>query len=771
MRSLAALLAILAGPALAASCPVPDSSGQGLRLDPRLTFSAPPREGSGPLYLRGKALKGQIDDTVTAAGDAELRQLGSTLKAERIELDQVSNEIVAQGGVRLFREGERYSGPSLRLKLGTMQGSMDEVSYEIAAINGRGAAKRAELLQPQRSHLWDATYTTCPADRPAWAISVRRLLIDQIREVAEADSATLTWNGSPVLPLGDIHFALSDRRRSGFLPPRYSVTSRLGLEITAPYYWDIAPNRDLTLYPTVIARRGLQLGSEFRYLEAQHSGELFVEGLTQDRDRGGSRGFLSMEHRTQLPQQFQLHLSARRASDDDYLADFGDSLLEASQRTLATTVSLSGPISGWSFQALAQRYQLLQDPDAPVLAPYSLAPKLVLSRTHRGTGLDWQAQVEAARFDHPTLERGLRSVALAHAAFPLELTLMTLTPRVGVHATRYSPEREGSSSLTLTRYGISGLGVYANNVGTDPRGYSRVLPSLSLDAQMLLERPTRIGERPAWQTLEPRLLYSYTPFKDQSTLPVFDSSVANLSLSQLFSDASLNGQDRVPDQNQLTAGLVSRVRDAQTGQEVFRASVAQRFYFDAQRVVLPGQPERKDQESDLLTEVAGRAGQSWRYEVITQYTRKLARWQAASAGIRYDPRIGTTASVSYRFVKDALNSVDFAMQMPIAQHWSVVGRYNLSIQDRRASDVTQKPGLIEALLGVEYDGGCWAARMVMQRFATGAERKNTAIFLQIELNGLGRIGTDPLSALSRSIPNYRPANQQRPLPARFENFE
>ncbi|MEY2776961.1 MAG: LPS-assembly protein LptD [Pseudomonadota bacterium] len=723
------------------------------------------------MYLRGEALSGQLDDTVVATGKAELRQLGSSLKADRIALDQVANEIKADGEVRLFREGERYSGPSLRMKLGTLQGEMDDVQYEIAAINGRGTAKRAELIQPQRSHLTQAVYTTCPSDRPAWAISVRHLLIDQIREVAETDAATLTWNGTPILPLGDIHFSLSDRRRSGFLPPRYSVTSRLGLELTTPYYWDIAPNRDLTLYPSLIARRGLQLGTEFRFLESNQSGEVFMEGLPQDRDRGGSRGFFSLDHRLQLPHQFQMQVSARRASDDDYLADFGDSLLEASQRTLATTWALSGPVAGWSFQALAQRYQLLQDPDAPVLAPYALAPKLVLSRTVRGAGLDWQAQFESARFDHPTLERGLRSVAQASAAWPLELTLMTLTPRVGLHATRYTPEHAGSAEETLTRYGVTGLGVYSNNVNANPQGYSRALPTMSLDAQMLLERPTRLGERPAWQTLEPRLLYSYTPYRDQSRYPVFDSSVANLSLSQIFSDASLNGQDRVPDQNQLTAGLVSRIRDAQTGQELFRASVAQRFYFDAQRVVLPGQPQRTDQESDLLTEVAGRAGQSWRYELITQYTRKLARWQAASAGIRYDPRLGTTASLSYRFVKDALNSVDFAMQMPVAKHWSVVSRYNLSIQDRREGDATQKPGLIEALLGVEYDGGCWAARMVLQRFATGAERQNTAIFLQIELNGLGRIGTDPLSALSRSIPNYRPANQQRPLPARFEHFE
>jgi len=740
-------------------------------LDSRLTLASPTRGQSSPMYLRGDSLTGQLDDRVVATGGAELRQLGSSLKASRIALDQVANEIRAEGGVRLFREGERYSGPSLRLKLGTLEGSMEDVQYEIAAINGRGQAKRADLLQPQRSNLSDATYTTCPADRPAWAISVRQLLIDQIREVAEAQAATLTWEGTPLLPLGDIQFSLSDRRRSGFLPPRYSVTSRLGFEITTPYYWDIAPNRDLTLYPSLIARRGVQLGTELRFLESSHSGELFVEGLSEDRDRGGSRGFVTLDHRLQLPRQFQMQVSARRASDDDYLADFGDSLLEASQRTLATTFALSGPVAGWSFQALAQRFQLLQDPDAPVLAPYALAPKLVLSRSVRGTDLDWQAQLESARFDHPTLERGLRSVAQASVAWPLELTLMTLTPRVGFHATRYSPEHAGSAPQTFARYGVPSLGVYANNVGTSPEGYSRALPSMSLDAQMLLERPTRLGERPAWQTLEPRLLYSYTPYRDQSRYPVFDSSVANLSLSQIFSDASLNGQDRVPDQNQLTAGLVSRVRDAQTGQELFRASVAQRFYFDAQRVVLPGQPQRTDQESDLLTEVAGRVGQSWRYELITQYTRKLARWQAASAGIRYDLRPGTTASLSYRFVKEALNSVDFAIQMPVARHWSVVSRYNLSIQDRRAGDTTQKPGLIEALLGVEYDGGCWAARMVLQRFATGAERQNTAVFLQIELNGLGRIGTDPLSALSRSIPNYRPSNLQRPLPARFEHFE
>ena len=66
----------------------------------------------------------------------------------------------------------------------------------------------------------------------------------------------------PIAGTPSISFPLTESRKSGVLAPTFSTTTNTGLQVTVPYYWDIAPNRDLTLYPHYISRRGLMLGGD-----------------------------------------------------------------------------------------------------------------------------------------------------------------------------------------------------------------------------------------------------------------------------------------------------------------------------------------------------------------------------------------------------------------------------------------------------------------------------------------------------------------------------
>jgi len=758
---------------------------QGLRLDPRLTLEPPPRPGltddKTPMFFFGDEIDGQLEDVLMLQGRAELRQLGMSLKADRIIMDMVPNRLDASGNVQLFKQGELYKGPALSLKLSTMQGFFQDVTYELATINGRGSAKQVEFLQPQTTRLTQASYTTCPRDRPAWTLEAGTMLVDQIREIADTQGSVLTWGGVPILPMGDISFAISDRRRTGFLPPSYAATTRLGLEVTAPFYWNMAPNRDMTLFPKLVGRRGVQLGTEFRYLSAQNLGTVGLEILPNDRVRGESRSMGSLVHTSRLSPNLSLGLNIQRVSDDDYFSDFGGSLLAASQRTLPATLSLNSAWQGWTFTAAAQEYQLLQDPAAPILGPYAWMPKLTAARSGSAQEIrqwedsplfDWQTYGELTSFRHPTMAEGHRSVAMGSISAPIPTEYFTLKPKVGVHATHYSQVTDGSLSRTQSKYGSSvSLGSFANNVGNSIDSYSRFVPTASLDASMVLERDTLWGQTPMMQTLEPRLFYVYTPYREQSTYPVFDAATPSVSLPQLLSDWSLSGHDRVRDQNQITAALTSRYLSKKDGTEILRGSLGQRFYFDDQRVVLPGETARTDTESDILFEGGTRLTRAWRVDTFGQYTRKIKRWQSATASTSYEPKPGQTISFSYRYTRNSINTVDLAFQMPVAPNWYAVGRYNYSLQKRQSTDITQQPGLIEALAGVEYDGGCWVARAVVQRFRTSAEQSNNAFFLQVELNGIARVGTNPLEALKRAIPNYRMINQLTPLPAQFENFQ
>ena len=779
----------LSGPILAAECPIDRDLGQGLRLDPRLSLGPgmlgrnPPSLASLPQYFYGQTIDGSVEDEIHLVGSAEIRQLGSSVKADDIRINLVENELRAEGDVRLFREGEFYSGPTLRLKPSVMQGEFDSATYEFSAMNAWGNAKSVEFQKPKLTELMGVFFTTCPKDRPAWSLRSDRMIVDQIREVADTNQSVLAWGGIPILPLGDFSFSTTPRRRSGFLSPKYAASSDLGFEVTVPYYWNMAPNRDMTISPKVITRRGVQLTLEHRYLEPGYAGVIDYEILPSDQRAGNvdsNRSFARITHNGRLSKGVNFSVAAARASDDRYLSDFGGSLLAASQRTLPATVTATSSYQGWAVSATAQKFQLLRDPAAPILAPYDFAPRVVANRAAQAVewpgladyGLvDWQANFELTNFTHKTLAEGSRLVGVARAALPTYVGPFEVTPRLGLHATQFQRSSIGSATATQNVYqvGVSG-GIYQNNVNS-VKSYQRVVPTLSLDSKLTLERDTTWGDTPAIQTLEPRVFYVYTPYREQTNLPVFDTGPATSGLSQLFSDSVYSGHDRVADQNQFTLALTSRFLSNQTGEEKLSATVAQRHYVDSQRVTVPGETGRTDRESDVLGEVALRYSRYLKGSLSAQYTPKFSRWQAGTASLGYQPRPGQTFSLSYRYQKDTFDTVDAAFQAPIARNWYGVGRLNYSLQQNSVLNPGQNPGLVEGLIGAEYDGGCWVGRVVVQEFAASATKRPKKIFFQIELNGIGRVGTDPLSALKTSIPNYRMINQLSPLPSRFENFQ
>ena len=252
---------------------------------------------------------------------------------------------------------------------------------------------------------------------------------------------------------------------------------------------------------------------------------------------------------------------------------------------------------------------------------------------------------------------------------------------------------------------------------------------------------------------------------------MFDTGSPSLNFAQIFSESAFNGQDRVADLNQITAGVTTRFIEERTGAERFRAAIGQRFYLDDQRVTLPGGTVRTDRKSDLLGQITARPMKDWVTDAQAQYTPSTSRWQSVSFVNRYNPKPASTVSAAYRFVRDSSNTIDLAFQWPVAKYWYAVGRYQYALRNLGGTTENQNPGVVEALAGFEYDGGCWVGRVVVQQYAASGAEKNTAIFFQLELNGMARVGTNPLGALTRNIPNYQMINQITPLPSKFDNFQ
>jgi LPS-assembly protein len=283
---------------------------------------------------------------------------------------------------------------------------------------------------------------------------------------------------------------------------------------------------------------------------------------------------------------------------------------------------------------------------------------------------------------------------------------------------------------------------------------------MSVDSGLVFEREAEWFGRSLTQTAEPRLFYVKIPGRDQSDIPVFDSALADFNFAQIFSENRYGGSDRIGDASQLTAALVSRLIDPNNGAELVRAAVGQRFYFEDQRVTLPGETARTNRKTDLLAAFSGRILPKVHLDTGWQYSQYLDRTIRFNIGARYQPEFGKVLNVGYRYTRELVDQVDISGQWPIGGGWYGVARYNYSFTDNR---------LVEGVAGVEYDAGCWVARVVFHRLATTADKTSTTLFFQLELNGLARIGSNPIDILKRNITGYGVINEPTADPVFGEN--
>lgn len=711
-----------------------------------------------PMYAAADRVSGELEEHAVLEGRAEVRKSGLVLRGDRIEYTTRTDQLIATGNARVFGDGLAFTGPRLELKLDAMTGRMPAASYIFAPRQGRGESSLLEFMGEGRTRLTDATFTTCsPADQ-AWWVQAERLEIDREDELARARNARLYFQGVPILASPYFQFPLGDKRRSGLLTPSFGINSRLGPEATVPFYWNIAPNRDLTISPRVMTRRGVLLQNEFRYLEPNFRGTIEYDGIQQDREFGDARERISLRHEHAaafLGGSGSAGINYNRISDDRYFIDFGRTIVNASQAVLPQDAYLTYSRSLWTSALRVSKYQTLLTLLAPgELPPYERVPQFTVGATaFDWRGFDLGLAVDATRFEQRTpvpaaptgREPGSRLIVNPSLAYPVLAPGWFIVPKVQYHSTDYSLDRA------------------LRPADASPQ---RRLPIYSVDAGLVFERDASWFGDKATQTVEPRVFYSYIPFRDQSQLPNFDSGLADFNFAQLFTENVFAGGDRIGEANQVTAALVGRVLNAESGAERLRVALGQRYFYSPQRVVVPGGVPRTDKESDLLASLSGALDRSWSADMSLQHSTLQKQIVRATVGVRYQPRPASVLSLAYRYKLNELDQVDMAAQWPLAfvglPRWYGVGRVNYSQRESR---------VVESLGGLEYKADCWVLRIVGQRFVTANKTATTTVYFQLELNGLSSVGSSPVETLKRNIPGYQLVNPPPREPGRFEYYE
>jgi LPS-assembly protein len=739
---------------------------------PAAAAPSSPGEPAGNVDIQAHRATVTNDGVLTLSGHVVVRQGQREIKASQVEYDRRDNSLRTQGGidytdplVHVTGSGGSYSP--------TAGAHFESAHFDLVHRSARGAAREMRLTPTGLIRLERVSFTTCPVNDQSWVLRAARITLDTRTRVGTGRDARIDFKGVPILYLPWVSFPLGNVRKSGFLFPTIGNTSRGGAQLSVPWYWNIAPNADFTFQPTEYTRRGPDIGGDFRYLTRRQQGELDWDYLPNDAAYHASRGRVRLMNVTQLPGSFRLTLAGEDVSDTQYFEDFSSGPEGTSTPFLDRRAVLSYRDVHWDFEGMAQQFQTIDSTLPLDERPYARVPDLTLSADYGwgpGDLVRYGFSSEVVDFRRETGVTGWR---------------LDLYPKTSLNIVGPGYFVRPSIAWRATQYQLS------NTLPGEPGSPSRTLPIASLDTGLELERAAGSHDQRTI-TLEPRVMYLYVPYRDQSALPVFDTGVPDLDPVELFRSNRYVGADRVGDANQVSMGVTTRLLNALDGRQYLTATFGQEVYFTTPRVTLPGELVRTDRRSDLVAQLALTAFQHWSADAALQWDPQTSLTQRALVEVQYRPGPDRVINVGYRFERGIfqeaalvtgeppgqsdlcgsaltpscnVEQVEASAAWPIGRSWSVFARGVYSLADHEA---------LERFAGFEYRACCWSLRLGARRYVgarpAGTGRtgpQDTGIWLQLELTGLASVGSASDASLEEAIPGYTPtaANSQN-FPAR-----
>ncbi len=715
-----------------------------------------------PTDIAGDNLDGVDGENVAYSGNVTLRRGDQFLGADNLEYRSEDSTYVATGRVRYQDSGMRLVAERLEGDQEADTHRVDNVAYQLTERRGNGGAERIEMKGSQGA-LYGSTYSTCPPGDRWWELRARRIDIDNDKGEGIARGATLRLGKVPVLHVPIFAFPTDNRRRTGLLYPSISYSSRNGFDWRQPIYLNLAPHYDMTLEPRLMTNRGLLLGTEFRYrtrrgrgifdVEAIPSDQLARDGRQEEIDdnirpenwRKDDRGMFRYSGRHNLDATWQARASLRWTSDPRYLEDSSSNLSGRTNFSTKSDIGIYGRARTWDAGLMADYWQLGDYTRTENILPFHRLPRAYLNWEDDFGGLFVAgASAELTRFQHANSRSrpgGSRFDVKPWVSMPLEGASWFVTPTLAWRYTTYELEDALARQLANTS---------GNAPDTSP---SRSLPIGTIDAGLFFDRTTLFRGESHLHTLEPRLFYVNAPYRDQTSLPRFDTQRMSYSWGQLFRDNRFTGADRQADANQLTLALTSRLVNSSTGRETLSASIGQIRYFEDSRVGLtPTSEVIPKGKSAWIADASYEINDRWSVGGTYHWNPDSRQEDLTSLRARYLIGDDGVVNLSYRYRRNAnnqedlLEQVDFSFLYPINPSWSLVGRYYYSLLDNQ---------MLEGIAGVQWDSCCMAARLVARRYVRNLRGDlNDAIQLEIEFKGLGSAGPETASRLRRAILGY-----------------
>lgn len=777
----------------------------------------PTSKSDAPTFIGAKASRYQQEEQIaTLAGDVVMRQGSMQIEADEASLYQAENRGELNGKVRLRDNGALIVGDHADVQLDTGAAKVDNAEYILHKSRIRGSALYAKRGENAIIRLKDGTYTTCEPNSNAWQLKGNNITLNPATGFGTATNVTLRVKDIPVFYTPYIYFPIDDRRQSGFLPPSFSSSTDTGFMLVTPYYFNLAPNYDATLYPRYMTKRGLLMEGEFRYLTESSEGQFGAAYLNDKDDKRkeqtdykDTRYMLNWQHKGGLDSRVLTEVDYTKISDPYYFQD-----LETEQIGIESQdyVNQQGSVTyrGDTFNAKlnAQAYQMAT---VTQITPYNKLPQITFNGAlpyHPG-GVNFNYNTELVRFDRDLengnfvnedgtvatrLDTNVKGLARSNGtrlnlapsmSLPMTASYGYITPTLKYMYTQYDLDLDSKGKNSL----LAGEQYKSSQ--------TRSVPIASIDSGLYFDRDTQWFGTNYRQTLEPRAFYLYVPERNQQDIPVFDTGESAFSYSSLWRDNRFSGSDRVGDENKLSLGLTSRWIE-ENGFERQRISVGQAYYFKDRKVQMPGIEENRDDSTSSVSpyalEYAYRFNRDWRATADYNWDPETRSPRSGSAMMHYQPEDNPNkvVNIGYRYRNDQvrynqytgkweigggdfgkkgdpnyikdyykIQQHDFSVIWPIVPQWNVISRWQYDYNRNRT---------LEAFGGFEYDNCCWKLRLINRYWvdndeytqeAPTNEKGDHGLFLQIVLKGLGGVvGTKVESFLDKGIQGYREREDQ-----------
>lgn len=715
---------------------------------------------------------GRVDMNASAIqleGDVSITQGDRRIKAQYMSFDRQSDLAEMRELVEIRQPGILVRGSGAAVNMAGREAQFEGGEFVLHQSHLRGSAAKIEHQADGVVVLQNGQITSCEPGAETWQIKGKSLRVDPIKKQGSGRNVTIEVAGIPIVYVPYITFPVGSERQSGLLIPTVGV--RKGeLDLTIPWYWNIAPNYDATIAPRYAAGHGAMVESEWRYMNSVSHNALNLALLPNDKGggylsndpqldeaeklrsyRGTNRWLVSLDHAGGDNSRWYSDIEYAKVSDVDYFRDISpESFSVANNTYLNQSATLGYRLPNWNINARIQAYQnLLVDLDAN----YRQLPRVQMNGRYTYGAWGISLNHEWADFTHEDLHyvTGQRANLDYQVEWNQQFQWGYVRPQVGVQTLAYLLDDDNLS----------------NSADTNP-----VLgaPYASIDAALTFERDN------GRQTLEPRLFYLFRNHTDHSALydvtnpdlgevrdVNFDTTPLTFGYDQMFRNRRFAGGDRIGDANQLTVALTSQWLSENRNNPIASISLGQVLYFSDQQVTLQYREQVQAlEESDLATKITAQLSRNIQVRGDFLYNPKEKQVMRATTGIEYQDDDLRRIKLGYRFVREdrvelstlPVDQLDTAFSLPFGEQWQVVGRLFYDLDEHKELD---------AFLGFEYDDCCYRLRLLARRWLDSTlatlvndrNRYDDGIFLEIDLKGLASSGERIQRLLAETIPGFR----------------